>query len=339
MASSSQNSLPDYDHFRGALVGLAIGDAVGTSLEFRPPGTFDPISDMVGGGPFDLRPGEWTDDTSMAMCLAESLLARQGFDEFDQIDRYRQWYRAGYWSCRDRCFDIGNTVREAIERFEENRIPWAGSPDPRSAGNGSIMRLAPVPLYFCSHPAEAIGRSAESSRTTHGAPACVDACRLLAALILSALSAATKDAAFRWADVLLDDAQDGPLVQEIEQIRLGSYREKEPPEIRGTGYVVESLEAALWAFHKTDSFQAAILAAANLGNDADTTAAICGQIAGAYYGFSGIPEEWTERLAWRKQINRLAEKLFHCAHRSPGSQAEQMHELKTAEQGISGRNL
>jgi len=155
--------------YRGCLLGLAVGDALGTTLEFQTPGTFRPIHDMTGGGPFDLKPGEWTDDTSMALCLAESLIETGGFDPVDQLDRYLRWYRDGHLSSTGSCFDIGNTVRQALLRFEITREPYCGSTHPRSAGNGSIMRLAPVPLFYALSPEEAIEKAGESSRTTHGA--------------------------------------------------------------------------------------------------------------------------------------------------------------------------
>jgi ADP-ribosylglycohydrolase len=178
---------------RGSLLGLAVGDAIGGTLEFKPPGTFAPIDDMRGGGPHDLRPGEWTDDTSMALCLAESLVERGGMDPVDQLERYVRWFRHGYLSSKDRCFDIGNTTREALQRFERDPQPFPGPSDEWSAGNGSIMRLAPVPLFFAGDIDGAVERSGESSRTTHGEPRCIDACRLLGAMIAAAAAGAGKD--------------------------------------------------------------------------------------------------------------------------------------------------
>jgi ADP-ribosyl-[dinitrogen reductase] hydrolase len=138
--------------YRGSLLGLAVGDALGTTLEFKPPGTFPPLTDMVGGGPFHLEPGQWTDDTSMALCLAESLIERQGFDPVDQLERYLRWYRQGHLSSNGRCFDIGTTVQTALHRFEHTHKPYCGPTDPMSAGNGSLMRLAPVPLAYALSP-------------------------------------------------------------------------------------------------------------------------------------------------------------------------------------------
>lgn len=292
------------DRFRGCLLGLAAGDAVGTTVEFHQRGTFPPVTDMVGGGPFRLRPGEWTDDTSMALCLASSLVELGRFDPRDQMHRYARWRDEGYWSSTGKCFDIGNTVAEALSRFEDTDDPWSGSRDPRTAGNGCIMRLAPVPMFFFPDRERSIEISSEASRTTHGADECLDSCRLLAAILFKALSGATKE------ELLMGhglQAIDSPKVQEIA---AGQYRGKAIAEIRGTGYVIESLEAALWCFDQTDSFENAILAAANLGDDADTTAAVCGQVAGAFYGAAGIPEHWLERLVMRDKIQGVADRLY-----------------------------
>ena len=167
---------------------MAVGDAVGTTLEFKPPGAFKPITDMVGGGPFNLKPGQWTDDTSMALCLATSLVETGGFDPKDQMDRYRRWANEGYLSSTGTCFDIGQTIAAALRRYRQTGDPIAGSTNPYSAVNGCIMRLAPVHMFYFSNPTEAIEKSAASSRTTHGATACLDACRYFAALLIGAFS-------------------------------------------------------------------------------------------------------------------------------------------------------
>lgn len=296
--------------YRGSLLGLAVGDALGTTLEFKPPGSFMPITDLIGGGPFNLKPGEWTDDTSMALCLAESLLARRGFDPRDQMERYLHWYRDGYLSSTGRCFDIGNTVRSALIRFERTGEPYAGPTDPWSAGNGSMMRLAPVVLFYASRPRQAIEMAALSSKTTHGATEAVDACRYLAGLLIGALHGVTKE------DLLSDHFfpvpglwEEAPLAPRIAEIAAGSFKHREPPAIRGSGYVAESLEAALWAFHKSNSFKEGALLAVNLGDDADTTGAVYGQLAGAFYGENGIPASWREKLAHRELIISLADSL------------------------------
>ena len=290
------------DRFRGCLVGLAAGDAVGTTLEFRSRDDLEPIDDMLGGGPFDLDPGQWTDDTSMALCLATSLVEKGGFDPGDQMDRYCRWRESGYLSSNGRCFDIGMTVAAALNRYRETGDPFAGASDPLSAGNGSIMRLAPVVMFSVCDREAALRDAVESSRTTHAAAECLDACRILAELLLRALTGMSKGEN-------LDAVPLECCTAALQEVADLAFLAKGSDEIRGTGYVVESLEAAVWCFAKTDSFREAILMAANLGDDADTTAAICGQIAGAHYGLSGIPDSWQRRLAMRAEIVELADRL------------------------------
>ena len=290
------------DRYVGCLLGLACGDAVGTTVEFSLRGSFAPLSDMVGGGPFNLKPGEWTDDTSMALCLAQSLISSAGFDAHDQMKRYCDWMDRGYMSSTGVCFDIGNTVRQALVRYQRTDDPISGATDPYSAGNGSIMRLAPVPIFYRNDLELVVHFSGESSRTTHGAQEAVDACRLFGAMLSRGLAGASKDE-------ILDQGSFEALTPTIRAIAQGSYQSKVESEIKGSGYVVESLEAALWCFYQTDNFREAILLAANLGDDADTTAAVCGQIAGAHYGRSGIPNNWLELVSCREFIERIALKL------------------------------
>ncbi|NEX22604.1 ADP-ribosylglycohydrolase family protein [Thiorhodococcus mannitoliphagus] len=302
------------ERYRGALIGLAVGDALGVTLEFTQPGGFEPIDDMVGGGPFGLAPGQWTDDTSMALCLAESLIHCRGFDAADQMRRYLRWRDDGHWSSTGRCFDIGNTVAAALRRFEATHEPYAGSVDPRSAGNGSLMRLAPIPLAFAQRPVEAVRCASRMSRTTHGATEAVDACRYMTALMVGVLEGRPKSALLspRFGSGGVDWAAH-PLSAQIDQIAAGRFKARQPPEIRGTGYVVQALEAALWAFHNSSRFEVGALKAVNLGEDADTTGAIYGQLAGAYYGLAAIPESWRDLVVRADEIIEVADHLADLA--------------------------
>jgi ADP-ribosyl-[dinitrogen reductase] hydrolase len=287
---------------RGALLGLAVGDAIGTTVEFKPRGSFTPLTDMVGGGPFDLRPGQWTDDTSMALCLSASLV-EHGFDTHDQMQRYLLWHDEGYLSSTGVCFDIGSTTSTALERVRRTGNPVAGSTQPDSAGNGSIMRLAPVPIHYLDTPELAIQRSEAQSKMTHRATECLMACRLLAEALIRALQCRAKD------EVLAPFQSTLPLSMAVQSIADGDFKNKTETDIQGSGYVVESLEAAFWCFWHTDSFQDCVLLAANLGDDADTTAAVAGQLAGAFYGVCGIPASWLQKLTMAAEIGQLAEQL------------------------------
>ena len=323
----SETTIPPLSksRFRGCLLGLAVGDAVGTAVEFMPPGSFIPLKGMIGGGRFNLAPGEWTDDTSMALCLAESLIEKQAFDPIDQLERYLRWYRTGYLSSNGRCFDIGITTCNALHRFEHSHEPYPGPTAQHTAGSGSLMRLAPVPMFYARHPTLAIEKCADSSRTTHANLKAVDACRFFGVLLLGALSGYTKEellsplplvddlhADVQWVKItsLLPD-----LEPEIAEVARGSYKLKQPPAIVGSGYVTRCMEAALWAFYNSTSFRQGCLLAANLGDDADTTAAIYGQLAGAYYGVDSIPAVWRARLVKADMIINYADRLWESAQR------------------------
>lgn len=294
--------------YRGAMLGLAVGDALGTSVEFCPRGSFTPLTDMCGGGPFGLAAGAWTDDTSMALCLAESLLQRGGFDARDQMGRYMNWWQWGYLSSTGVCFDIGMTVQAALSRYAADGNPFAGDTDPRSAGNGSIMRLAPVVLFYFPDQAQVWKYSAQSSQTTHAAAEAVEACQLLGMALMRALQGQDKAQILQLAD--LDWQQDS-----LRTLASAAYLHKSREQISGSGYVLQSLEAALWCFAHSRSYDEAVLLAANLGDDADTTAAVAGQLAGAYYGEEGINASWRARLHMGAEIRHYAQRLYAAAGR------------------------
>ncbi|KPL68502.1 crystallin [Erythrobacter sp. SG61-1L] len=289
----------------GAMLGLAVGDALGTTLEFHPRDSYPRLMDMVGGGPFGLEPGVWTDDTSMALALAESLADCGGLDEADLMQRLVRWHELGEYSPTGSCFDIGITVRQALARFKASGNPQSGSTDPLSAGNGSLMRLAPVAIRYWNDRAALRDAAARQSRTTHGAVEAVDACVAYAELLADAI--AGKPAS----EVL--QARSDDLAGNIASILAGSWRGKHRDTIRASGYVAHSLEASLWSISRSGTYAEAVLTAANLGEDADTTAAITGQLAGALHGVGAIPPDWLDRLAWRDRLEAAATRLFEAS--------------------------
>lgn len=292
------------DKYIGCLTGLAIGDALGTTAEFSPRGSFPELTTIVGGGIFNLKAGQWTDDTSMALCLAESLIACNGFDAHHQMTKYLSWWKCGHLSSTGRCFDIGNTVRKALSSFEKNGNPYSDSTNLLSAGNGSLMRLAPIVIYF--HPCikNVLHYAGESSRTTHAAPEATECCQLLAYILYQALSGENKISTLDGHSLTFSQPK-------VTALACGNYKQKSKNEIKGSSYVIESLEAALWCFYNSTSYREAVLMAANLGDDADTTAAITGQIAGAFYGINNIPRHWQNILYQGKEIKNIAIKLLH----------------------------
>jgi ADP-ribosylglycohydrolase len=287
---------------KGTLIGLAVGDALGAAVEFKSPGSFAPVTGYRNGGPHRLEAGEWTDDTSMALALADSI-ATAGWDLNDQADRYVQWWQTGKYSVNGRCFDIGITTSGALSNYVAKKNALiSGDRSDRASGNGSIMRLAPVPIRYAHlYPAkvEEISLLAEeSSLPTHASDQCVSACRYLATVLAALIHGEDRVEVLssKWPALRqLNDIK--PLHPMIQEIAQGSFRQKQPPAIQGSGWVVKSLEASLWAFHDADKFEEAVLKAVNLGDAADTTGAICGQLAGAYWDEFGISDSLRSALA------------------------------------------
>lgn len=300
---------------RGALLGLAIGDALGAAVEFSSPGTFTPVTGYRGGGPHGLGPGEWTDDTSMALALAHSI-GVVGWDLNDQAERYVAWWRRGEYSVNGVCFDIGNTTRWGLAEYLQTKdARTSGGTSHRSSGNGSIMRLAPVAIAFGhwlhSDLAGLALRAEESSLPTHGSDACRSACRYLAVVLAGLMHGLERDIVLAPDWPMLDVLRRiRPLHPEIDEVACGSFREREPPDVEGSGYVVRSLEAALWAVHRANSFREAVLMAVNLGDDSDTTGAVCGQLAGACWGEDNIPPEWLSGLARHDLLEAALSRLM-----------------------------
>ncbi len=274
-------------------------------MEFRPRDSYPPLSDMVGGGPFRLSPGQWTDDTAMALALADTLAQATNFDEQDLLARFTDWWLNGTYSCTGTCFDIGITTQQALRKWLAEKAAHCGSTDPDTAGNGSLMRLAPVPIRYFNDPVRLNDVASRQSKTTHAAPEAVSACVAYCELIADAINGMPKEEVLK--------PRSGDYAGQIKSIMSGQWRRKSREEIKSSGYVAHSLEASLWCVDQTENFGDAVLLAANLGHDADTTAAITGQLAGALYGADGIPQNWLERLAWRDKIEEKAAILFRIA--------------------------
>jgi ADP-ribosyl-[dinitrogen reductase] hydrolase len=290
------------DRAVGCLLGLAVGDAVGAAVEFQPRDSFPALTDMIGGGPFNLAAGEWTDDTTMALCLAESLLAADELDQTDLMVRLQGWLARGENTVPGKCFDIGATTRAAIERFAADGVATAGIQAATSAGNGSLVRLAPLAIFSAASAERAAVLAVKQSRTTHAAQTCLDACQLFSAQLVDALNGADEEVALRQRVMALSPS--------VLFISAGEYKTKARAEIKSSGFVVHTLEAALWSVWQTGNFRDAVLTAANLGDDSDSVAAVAGQLAGALYGAGAIPDAWLAKLAWRSKIEELANALF-----------------------------
>ena len=299
------------DRAYGAMLGLAVGDALGVPLEFSERDTHPHVSEMIGGGPFGLQPGEWTDDTSMALCLADSLTALNSFDGIDILNRFVRWFENGENSVNGHCFDIGITTRVALERFVRLGTPAGhGVHNERHAGNGSLMRLAPVTIFAARDLGEAVRLAHQQSMLTHANKLAASACEFFATLLVEAVRGLDKETVLRSRFWFSHPA--------VNAIAAGNWVGKTRDEISSSGYVVSTLEAALWCVHRTSSFEDAIVLAANLADDSDTVAAVTGQLAGALYGRAGIPQRWLKQLALGPELERRIRLLLQ-ARKTPAT--------------------
>ena len=295
------------ERFQGALVGLAVGDALAAHTQFRKPGSFVAVGDLLGGGPFDLPRGAWTDDTAMAMLLAESLLEREGFDAHDQVQRYARWQREGYGSATGQCVGISASVARALATAQYKRQPFSGSHDPKQLDKDPLSRIAPAVMYFFADAPVAVEKATEAARLTAQAPMVLECVRLLAAMVHLALSGRDKPTVLRPPRELWITPNTRP---EVLAIYDQSYARRTPPEITGGGGILQALEAALWAFHGSETFREGALLAANLGHDSDVVAAAYGQLAGAYHGVSAIPGIWRNSLIKQEVVIDSADRLL-----------------------------
>lgn len=300
----------DEDRAFGALLGLAVGDALGAALEFTRRDSRPKVVDLVGGGPFGLKPGEWTDDTSMALCLADSLIELKEFSGKDVIDRFVCWWQHGENSVNGRCFDIGIKTREALDRYVRTGQVWGSRlVENDRAGNGSLMRLAPAAIFAAPDAVESAKLAVQQSGLTHSSRVVSDACDMFATMLVEAMTGSSKEKVLEFRQF---SGHQHPAIVEIAR---GVWMDKERDDISSSGYVVSTLEAAIWCVWKSSSFEEALILAANLGEDSDTVAAVTGQLAGALWGRSAIPPRWLEKLAWRGIIEDRVERLLKIAGR------------------------
>lgn len=301
--------------FLGALVGVAAGDALAAASQGRAPGTFAPVTDPIGGGPFGLAPGAWSDDTAMALCLAESLITCGGFDTRDQLERYIRWKEDGHLSATGACVGITPGVTRALAAGQWRRQRFFGSHDPRQLDPEPLSRVAPAVMFAFGNAEEAVRLASDAARVTCQAPIVLDACRLFGAAVHAALHGRSKDEVLVPAGGLdgLDAAQLRPRVRALAR---GAYRRKRSARVRAGPTIVHALEAALWAFDRTLTFADGALLVANMGERCDVACAAYGQLAGAYYGVEAIPIHWRRGLVRIGEIESMARQLYAAVERT-----------------------
>ena len=274
------------DKAKGMLVGLAVGDALGAPLEFLPSREPDEyVTKYMSGGYHDMKKGEWTDDTAMALGMAQSFIDNEGeFHPSDIMNNWSRWYNAGEFIPRGECFDIGNTTQRAITVYDKIHTVYNGVSLATEAGNGALMRIAPV-VMVSSTPERAMELAVAQTIMTHGSPIAIEYSRVFA-----------------------HELWHGDALQRYRKYRLPLDVDRE--KVMSGGYVVETYQCAMWAFMTTNNFADCIIKAVNRGYDSDTCGAVAGTIAGAHYVYKGIPKRFKEELAWHDELCKAAIKLF-----------------------------
>jgi ADP-ribosyl-[dinitrogen reductase] hydrolase len=300
---------------KGCFYGCAIGDALGCPLEFKVRDSMPKVTEMIPtsnhGG---LPAGSWTDDTSMMLCLAASMAARGGVvDAISELTHYAQWFRKGYLGVNGKCIDIGMTTKRSLLKFIGTGTPINEPADELDQGNGSLMRIAPVPIFCWQNPTKAFQFGYTSSLTTHNHPNCATVCGIVSYMLASIIKGnlTTK----RQIADLLNDWKHSSRDERLISILDGEFMEKTRDQISSSGYIMDTLEAALWAFFSTPDFESGAILAVNLGRDADTVGAVYGTIAGAFYGFDTLPARWVDALQGRRYLDGVYTDVMEVIHK------------------------
>ena len=313
--------------WRDGIFGVVTGDALGCPVQFhsREEVARSPVTDMRGYGTFHLPPGTWTDDSSMTLALLDSIRENQHIDLIDTMDHFVRWMMEGEFTPFGESFDIGRATSQAVQRYRKQKnVNTCGGKTEKDNGNGSLMRILPACLYAAFRQKEenmsqedALAIIHAVSGLTHNHPRAKIACGLYYGMVRSIL------------------AEDGPLVDRLQHgldeifafykkditwltelayygrlHNLYAFAETDRDKIRSSGYVVDTLEAAVWCLLKTNSFRDALLLAVNLGEDTDTVGAVCGGLAGLFYGYEAIPEEWRNTLQRKEWIEHLCQNVL-----------------------------
>lgn len=294
------------------ILGVAVGDALGVPVEFKKRGTFH-VTGMQGYGTHHQPPGTWSDDTSLTLALVDNLLADGDRPDLECIAwGFTEWYDKAAYTPHGKVFDVGNATAAAIKRLKKGVAPEkAGGADERDNGNGSLMRVAPLAFYmFGIRDAEERFRIVRDvSSLTHAHEWSVAACYIYVEMLNKLRMGRKKKAAY--AELREDFARGVPFISKATLAKFVRILENDisllpEEEIRSSGFVIDTLEAALWCFLTTDNYKDAVLKAVNLGEDTDTTGAVTGALAGLAYGLGSIPREWLDQLAGREEIQRIA---------------------------------
>lgn len=305
------------NRLKGGILGSVVGDALGVPVEFksRPYLRQNPVVEMIGFGTYHQLPGTWSDDSSMTFCTMESLC--NGYDLENIADNFVKWRYESFWTPYGIVFDIGISTTKAIIEYKNLKDPRkSGNDDERSNGNGSLMRILPLAFYFKNENIEnRFLAIKEVSSITHAHIRSTIACFIYVELAIQLINGMDKFSAYhetiQIANAYLKKLKLDPYeYRQFTKVLSGTIQSEDENNIRSSGYVMDSLEAAIWILLTTSSFDEAVLKAVNLGADSDTTAAITGGLVGIHYGFGSIPGEWVNKLARIRDIFNLVEKFY-----------------------------
>lgn len=302
---------------KAGILGLCIGDALGVPVEFKKREDLKkfPVSRYLEYMSWNQPKGTWSDDSSLTLCLADELT--KGYDLEKIGQSFVRWNKYGHWTAHGRLFDIGGTTRHSIARLIKGESArFSGNIFEEDNGNGSLMRILPLAFYLKDEEnIEKLYQTVkEVSAITHGHFRSVFACFIYIVFTIQLIKRRTKEEAYvytqevasKYAELQGFNPVEVKLFSRILKNNISSYPED---EIKSSGYVLHSLEASLWCFLNSESYSEAVLKAVNLGEDTDTTGAITGGIAGIYYGFENIPQDWIAELVKKDDITALCEKL------------------------------
>jgi len=298
------------------LMGICVGDALGVPVEFtsRWERLQAPVTSMQGYGTYNQPPGTWSDDSSLTLCLAESLCS--GFSLEAIAQSFCRWCSEGYWTPHGIVFDIGNATSAALHRLQQEKVSplEAGGTSEGSNGNGSLMRILPLAYYHRSLDLRAlIERVHQVSCITHAHPRSQISCGIYILIAIGLLKGFDLEKAYlQGLETAKELYSEPPYASELTQFKRifsGEIAQLPIEKIQSDGYVIHTLEASLWCLLNSTSYAEAVLKAVNLGEDTDTTAAVTGGLAGIYYGVENIPPEWINQLARKQDIIDLAARL------------------------------
>lgn len=319
-----------YEIIISSIIGFVVGDAIGVPVEFnkREDLTANPVVDMKEFGTHNQPKGTWSDDTSMMIATMDSISECQEINYEDIMTRYYRWYKESEYTATNITFDVGLTIRRALEKFGKGtKCINCGMRDYNSNGNGSLMRMLPISLYMINQNYDTkteIETTYYYSSLTHAHDISIMGCKLYTDIIKELLKTGNlREALGALKNYDYKSYYDNYLM--YNNIITGRIMEMTEEQIKSTGFVVSTLEASIWSILNSNSFEEAVLKAVNLGGDTDTIGAITGSIAGIIYGYNSIPKKWIDSIQNKELVSKITEKFIITLKKKENLVSEEKH--------------